>query len=289
MKYFIDTKFHEYKKQPKVLGIKVDKPIDTIELISIGIVSEDIQGTIISPKEQQEGIDKYGVKFLNTCDTHKEYYAICKEFDIRAAWNNWQWKDGIVDGVKEYWLRENVLKTLFNQYDIVISSYRHLKLMINKYGKTREQIAEEIKEFINERRKDLKQMLDDVEYNRIHNPKDNKVVLPLNEVKPNMFLPQTEFYAYYADYDWVVFCWLFGRMIDLPKGFLMYCKDLKQELDKKVELTNGYGKVKLRTLSVEEKLEFLKDTEDYPKQTNEHNALAGAKWNKKLYDFINEL
>jgi len=42
MKYYLDTKFHEYKRQPKVLGIKVDKPIDTIELISIGIVSGDI-------------------------------------------------------------------------------------------------------------------------------------------------------------------------------------------------------------------------------------------------------
>lgn len=30
--------------------------------------------------------------------------------------------------------------------------------------------------------------------------------------------PNPEFYAYYADYDWVVFCQIFGTMIDLPKG-----------------------------------------------------------------------
>ena len=27
----------------------------------------------------------------------------------------------------------------------------------------------------------------------------------------------------------------------------------------------------------------------YPKQTNEHNALADAKWNYKLYKFLNKL
>src|SRR5574342_101830 len=40
-----------------------------------------------------------------------------------------------------------------------------------------------------------------------------------------------EVYGYYCDYDWVLFCSLFGRMIDLPKGFPMYCIDLKQQLD----------------------------------------------------------
>jgi len=27
----------------------------------------------------------------------------------------------------------------------------------------------------------------------------------------------------------------------------------------------------------------------YPKQTNEHNALLDAKWNKQLYEFLNKL
>lgn len=48
-------------------------------------------------------------------------------------------------------------------------------------------------------------------------------------VAPGPEKPQ--FYGYYADYDWVVFCWLFGRMIDLPKHFPKYCRDIKQELD----------------------------------------------------------
>jgi hypothetical protein len=40
-----------------------------------------------------------------------------------------------------------------------------------------------------------------------------------------------EFWAWYADYDWVVLCQLFGRMIDLPKGWPMYCHDFKQVCD----------------------------------------------------------
>jgi len=39
-----------------------------------------------------------------------------------------------------------------------------------------------------------------------------------------------EFWAYFADYDWVALCQLYGRMIDLPDGFPMYCNDLKQRM-----------------------------------------------------------
>ena len=83
MKYFIDTEFYEYHKQQKCLSIKIGKPIPTIDLISIGIVSED----------------------------GKEYYAISKDFNIKDAWYSNQ-------GTKEksnYWLRENVLKPIFNE------------------------------------------------------------------------------------------------------------------------------------------------------------------------------
>lgn len=37
-----------------------------------------------------------------------------------------------------------------------------------------------------------------------------------------------EFWVYYGDYDWVVFCQLFGAMVDLPKGWPMWARDLKQ-------------------------------------------------------------
>lgn len=91
---------------------------------------------------------------------------------------------------------------------------------------------------------------------------------------------EPEFYAYYADYDWVVFCWLFGRMIDLPEGFPMYCRDLKQMLDDAQD-ANG--------LFIPGNNHTLKDHPDYPKQENEHNALDDAKWNRKLFDFLKSL
>jgi hypothetical protein len=74
-----------------------------------------------------------------------------------------------------------------------------------------------------------------------------------------------EFYGYYADYDWVLFCSLFGRMIDLPKGFPMFCMDLQQ-----MKVESG----------------ITKETPGYPQQSNEHSALHDARWNKQLYEFI---
>ena len=76
-----------------------------------------------------------------------------------------------------------------------------------------------------------------------------------------------EFYGYFADYDWVVFCWLFGRMIDLPKGFPYYCKDLKQMMDDK-GLTKEWKQ------------------ENCPDPVGEHNALVDARWNFELYKKI---
>lgn len=91
-----------------------------------------------------------------------------------------------------------------------------------------------------------------------------------------------EFYGYYADYDWVLFCSLFGRMIDLPKGFPMYCIDLKQSLDEAAaKVPVGYN--------VKDGLVSIKMSEGYPKQLKEHNALADARWNFELYKFLQKL
>lgn len=74
-----------------------------------------------------------------------------------------------------------------------------------------------------------------------------------------------EFWGYYADYDWVVFCQLFGRMIDLPKGFPMYCRDIKQWAD-------DLGSPRLPEQS-----------------TTEHHALADAQWNKGAWEFLRQV
>lgn len=38
-----------------------------------------------------------------------------------------------------------------------------------------------------------------------------------------------EFWGYYCDYDWVLLCRLYGRMLDLPWHWPMLCLDVKQE------------------------------------------------------------
>lgn len=73
-----------------------------------------------------------------------------------------------------------------------------------------------------------------------------------------------EFWGYYADYDWVALCQLYGRMVDLPEGWPMFCMDLKQ-------------------LAV-----FLGNPE-LPKQDGtEHHALADARWNRDTFDWLAE-
>lgn len=73
-----------------------------------------------------------------------------------------------------------------------------------------------------------------------------------------------EIWAYYAAYDWVVLCQLFGRMIDIPKTWPKYCRDVKQFCD---DLGNP-------TL---------------PPQENEHDALADAQWTRQAWMFLNQL
>lgn len=71
-----------------------------------------------------------------------------------------------------------------------------------------------------------------------------------------------EIWAYYADYDWVVLCQLFGRMIDLPKGWPMFAMDLKQ-------WAMMLGNPKL------------------PEQgKGEHHALADARWDRQAWEFL---
>ena len=71
-----------------------------------------------------------------------------------------------------------------------------------------------------------------------------------------------EFWAYYADYDWVVLCQLYGTMMDLPEGWPMYCRDVKQFCD-------------------------CLDNPKLPEQiSTEHHALADAKWTKEAWEFL---
>jgi hypothetical protein len=74
-----------------------------------------------------------------------------------------------------------------------------------------------------------------------------------------------ELWGYYSAYDHVAFCQLFGTMMDLPKGFPMYTRDLKQWCD-------ALGNPKLPEQEV-----------------SEHHALADARWNRLIWQFLKEV
>lgn len=175
----------------------------------------------------------------------REYYAISNEYRYKDA---------------DKWVQDNVILPMYidrvhgdarNRWDV--HNFHHA------FGKSNEQIANDIQSFC----------LD-------YQSKDN------GDGSITITIPGSpEFYAYYADYDWVVFCSLFGRMIDLPKEFPMYCKDLKQIQDEKA-LSYRYTE----DMYNDEKLKAIKKFKNYPPQENEHSAIDDARWNKKLYYFL---
>lgn len=76
-----------------------------------------------------------------------------------------------------------------------------------------------------------------------------------------------EFWAYFADYDWVLLCQLYGAMVQLPEGWPYYCRDVKQLMDHL-----GVSKEQL-------------DVEN----PQEHDALADAVWNLRAHDVLTRM
>lgn len=239
MRYFIDTEFHEGFHKP-LFG----KKRHFIDLISMGIVAED----------------------------GREYYAISKDFDLKSVWNKYDLDYGSGDQRnlpprKIYWLRDNVLKPIFEEWKMDSNgkivriglpvpliedkfTYKNFKKVIKSIGKSNKQIAEEITKFVS------------MDYIDGYGEEfTSEVKCDNHYIKSN-----PEFYGYYADYDWVLFCSLFGRMIDLPKGFPMMCFDIQQMI-------------------TEHKIDKNRLLKDVP-QTNEHNALSDAVWNFNAYKWI---
>jgi hypothetical protein len=259
MNYYIDTEFLEGFHKP-IFG----RRRHFIDLISVGIVSED----------------------------NREYYAINKDFDFKAAWNSFQmkrinvsgdakniWKEGYYM-VKEYWLRENVLKPIFKElwYDKCHLlnlhhvtndfTYSNFKKLVSIYG----------------------QSIDDIRYgifSFFFPLAVNEWVGSLDELWTAGKTEKVALYGYYSSYDHVLLCSIFGKMIDLPNGVPMLTYDLKQQLDEKADkyddrFMNGDE-------SFEWKLGVIKNKANYPKQQNEHNALDDAKFNRDLHKFLQSI
>ena len=71
-----------------------------------------------------------------------------------------------------------------------------------------------------------------------------------------------EFWAYYASYDWVIFCQVFGTMMSLPKEVPRLCFDLQQ-----LWLLHARPAGSARP----------------PGPHKAHDALADAEWNREFY------
>ena len=271
MNYYLDCEFLEGKQKEKFpISLFRKESKQTIDLISIGIVAED----------------------------GREYFAVSKDFNLDEAWNRFDWRHDLgSEPQKVYWIRENVLKLIFielNEKDLkgqvlCLESYEHpiakplseyqvkfsksrLKDLIFKHGKANKQIAEEVKKFVGS-----KSNFTESESGRFLLGTDDNTI---KSKRGDFVFDNPKFYAYYADYDWVVFCWLFGKMIDLPNGFPMYCIDLKQIFDEKQQEID-------KTKSVP-RLD-LKYSENYPEQENEHDALSDSRFARDLHYFLKSL
>lgn len=167
------------------------------------------------------------------CEDGRELYHLNKDCNLRRA-------------MKHEWVRENVLLPIY--LDKVHGDMRNVSLfnrsgmrgVFNGFGLKKRSIASAVLSFMGFEGPD----------GSIGDPADKPVI-----------------WAYYADYDWVAFCQLFGPMEDLPNGMPFFCMDLKQSMVDR-GLTGDWKR------------------ENCPGPENEHNALADARWNMKLHRAI---
>lgn len=74
--------------------------------------------------------------------------------------------------------------------------------------------------------------------------------------------PKPRFWAWFGAYDWVLFCQLFGGMLNLPKKWPQHVLDLKQE-----HVLAGSPRLPLQ-------------------MEGEHDALEDAKWNRVVHEIL---
>ena len=101
-KFFIDCEFVEGKIPQQILGINIptwlSNPLPNIQMISIGIVSEEVL------EAYEEPINSYtDLKQCGRRKVQREYYAISKDFNLNAAWD-------------AEWIKMNVLRPIFDYW-----------------------------------------------------------------------------------------------------------------------------------------------------------------------------
>lgn len=186
-------------------------------------------GGFFTQSRKRHHIDLISIAVV--CEDGREYYEISSEYNYEEA---------------DDWVKENVILPLYiktvhgDQRNHCDASNFH-----KHFGKPLNTIKQELMAFF------------------------KYVPAPGGLPKWNGFDVNIQVYAYFADYDWVLFCSLFGRMIDLPSGMPMFCMDIKQMMEE-------------RGLSQEWK------RDNFP-ENDSHDALIDARYNKMLYEEVTKL
>ena len=191
-------------------------------------------------------------------EDNREYYAISKDFNIKDAWNSYQIimrddKPNEPIPRKEYWLRENVLRPIYTEF------WKKEYMPIPKYEFT----YKNLKKLINKYGKTNKEIAEDIK-ELYYKEKDSAT---------------NKFYCYYKNNDWIILSRLLTKVIDTGIGFPIY---LKQMLDEKQCFFQQY-------IYKDIPHGDIRNDKNYPKQTNKHNALADAIFNKNLYKFLKKV
>lgn len=265
-KYFLETRFVEGPQDKRTFGIP-SKTLATLDLISIGIVSED----------------------------GRDYYAVSKDFNLSEAWNRVDkttvgtaYNSNEEQSVTQInYIKDNMLKKIFNDFlDQEVReylscvdenakapcsefTYKRLEGMISRYGKSNKEIAKEVLAFCrpNSERARAAEIV-------VMEPVDFPI-----------------FYCCFAARSWVVFCWLFKKM---PEGFPSYCREISQVIHQKAERLMEevcYNSGNHTIWTLDRALQDIKDNSDFPVQDNSkaQSALEDAKYFEKLYTFIKDL
>lgn len=200
----------------------------------------------------------------------REYFAVSSDYDFNKA---------------SPWVIDNVIVPLYTK--TVHGDPRNLYDASNfhiYFGKTNSQIAEEIDRFVNPIEGPCFDPLNVSEnYIKLHNCKtfsDGHPAITYQRAQP-------EFWADYGAYDWVVICSLFGTMMDLPKGYPMFCRDLQQLIADKVRDRIRPGStIEPAFMPLEECVRIFEGMYGYPVNQRPHDALSDARHERDVYNFL---
>lgn len=277
MNYYIDTEFIDGKQPKKLLGITYGSTPPLVDLISIGIVCED----------------------------GRNFYAVSKEFNLEYAWNKCEVKvnpnyspktqDGSYNPklITEYWLRENVLRPIYNDYLSSLRNYEAyenwaetkeftysaMSIVIAKVGLERKVIAEYVRQFMLPSRGFIIDWYEEKE-GKMNNKWAFEVLVAEIEDYANPSL-----FGWYSAYDFLALCQLYNKMLDIPKGMPRYVSDLKAMEVQKLRSFNPSEIKQIKDGTLKINSQGLK----YPTKRKVHHALGDAQWILDLHKFLNAL